>query len=223
MDHEANSSINNNPVVANADSNSFEFYPSASAVLIDDDDTTPLPHQPLNYSGNQNVTAHAPSTNNYASAQVVGSEISPFSHQLAVATNTSATATALDPWYKPPPTSSTEVTTTTNHHDNNRNATTNSASFIFDDDAPTLTIRSGSVVLEDPSRKKIRRRRRRRMRMVVSGATGFVVGSLFLGPIGAVAGAATGATIARVASKSGERRKDKRVQQRILQMQQQRH
>ena len=214
MNYEANSSINNNPVVANAD-NSYEFYPSASAVLIDEDDT-PLPHQQLNYSGNHDVTAHASSTN-YASAQVVGSEISPFSRELTVATNTTATATALDPWYKPP--SSTEVTT--NHHDN-INATPNNASSNQINVVQPANI-VPAVFLEDPSRKKIRRRHRRRMRMVMSGATGFVVGVLFLGPIGAVAGAATGATLARVASKSGERRKDRRVQRQISQMQQQMH
>jgi hypothetical protein len=64
---------------------------------------------------------------------------------------------------------------------------------------------------EDPLAKKMRRRRRRRGRMVAGAAGGALVGAVFLGPIGLAAGVVTGAVVARVASKNGEKRKDQRV------------
>lgn len=64
---------------------------------------------------------------------------------------------------------------------------------------------------EDAWSKKWRRRKRRRARMVIGGMTGFVAGTFLLGPLGGLAGAATGAVMSRTVSKVGERRKDRRL------------
>lgn len=60
---------------------------------------------------------------------------------------------------------------------------------------------------------KARRRRRRRVRMAAAGVTGAVVGGIALGPLGAAAGGVGAAAATRAASKLGERRKDRRVEQ----------
>jgi hypothetical protein len=69
-----------------------------------------------------------------------------------------------------------------------------------------------AAMQEDPLHKKRRRRQRRRSRMVLGGATGLIVGTLVLGPIGGVAIGVVGVVLSRTASKIGEKRKDIRVQ-----------
>ena len=65
---------------------------------------------------------------------------------------------------------------------------------------------------EDPLAKKRRRRRRRRWRMAAGATAGMIVGtSIFFGPWGTIVGGVTGAAVARVISKRGERKKDLRV------------
>lgn len=78
-----------------------------------------------------------------------------------------------------------------------------------DDD--TMDSPSSSFNDEDRPQKQKRRRRRRRVRMVVAAVGCGVVGGVFLGPAGLVAGAASGAFLLRTASKIGERRKDART------------
>jgi hypothetical protein len=213
----ATNNINSNPVIASTD-NSHEYYPSAPAVLIDDGDT---PQQPYSFSAVSPCASSDPSFN-YASAQVIGRDISPFSTQFAEATTTTVIATPLDPWFKPLTTTTTEV-----NHDNSTAPNPSSSASNPSSSAQVSVVLQPSynniipaVYLEDPLHKKARRRRRRRVRMMMSGATGFVVGSLFMGPIGAIVGATTGATVARAASKAGERRKDKKVQRQVFRMQQ---
>mmetsp|Transcript_9205 Transcript_9205/g.24844 ORF Transcript_9205/g.24844 Transcript_9205/m.24844 type:complete len:204 (-) Transcript_9205:283-894(-) len=70
-------------------------------------------------------------------------------------------------------------------------------------------------LFEDMRHKKTRRRQRRRARMAAVGVGGFVVGGVFLGPIGACAGCVSGAAITRAASKLSEKRKDRRLQKKI--------
>jgi hypothetical protein len=78
------------------------------------------------------------------------------------------------------------------------------------DDTP-MDLLPSSFDHEGPSQKQKRRRRRRRRRMVVAAVGCGAVGGLFLGPVGLVAGAASGAFVLRTASKIGERRKDART------------
>jgi hypothetical protein len=196
-----NNNIDSKPVVATTDS-SHENYPSAPAVLIDDDDTS---QQPNPFAAVSPYASSDPSSN-YAVAQVVGSEMYPFRPQLAVATNIAVTATPLGP----PTTTTTEVI----HHDN---LTASNPSSSASNPFPSVQVRGvqqssviSAVFEEEALHKKVRRRRRRRVGMAVSGATGFVVGSFFP-PVGAIVGAVAGATIARAASKAGERRKDNRT------------
>ena len=78
-----------------------------------------------------------------------------------------------------------------------------------------------AAALEDPLHKKYRRRIRRRGRMIAGGAVGVVVGSILLGPVGAIAFGFGGASVARTASKAGEKRKDRRVRRQVQLLQQQ--
>merc|ERR1712232_1496687 len=159
------------------------------------------------------------SQDKYATAHVVGSDVSPFSLQLADATETYATATALDPW-------SNQKTTSTETQERENQTPT----FVYHPPAPVTERESrnddnGTAVLpaaalEDPYRKKYRRRVRRRGRMIAGGAAGFVVGSVILGPLGAIALGFGAASAAGSLSKRGERRKDKRVRRQIQQAEQ---
>lgn len=117
------------------------------------------------------------------------------------------TATALDPWMKVPTVSSALAQGATLEE------LQQDSQMIY----PTAVMPTNYI--EHPTHKKLRRRRRRRGRMLVSGAAGFVVGSFILGPVGAVVGAACGATVARAASKVGERGKDKRVRRQFVRSQ----
>jgi hypothetical protein len=72
---------------------------------------------------------------------------------------------------------------------------------------------SSSFDNEDHWQKKKRRRRRRRFRMVAGAVGCGLMGGVFLGPVGLVAGAASGAFVLRTTSKIGERRKDVRTAQ----------
>jgi hypothetical protein len=187
-------------------------YPSATAVLIDNDDTA-IQHNP----------AAAGYGTEFASAHVVGtgdSRVSPFSSQFIQATDTHVTATALDPWGKEPTVGTTE--SNNNYTSNNDNNTPTyqppgpvdaSAGYIPslpDDISPQL-----SGLYEDPFHKKHRRRRRRRARMIVAGASACVVGSVLLGPFGAVALGFAAVGMTRSASKSGEKRKDEKVRRQL--------
>lgn len=194
------------------------IYPSVNAVLLDDDNNnnntfqSPAMTTAVAFSHNQ-----PSSQDKYATAHVVGSDVSPFSLQLADATETYATATALDPW-------SNQKTTSTETQERESNQT---PTFVYHPPASVTERESrndinGTAVLpaaalEDPSRKKYRRRVRRRGRMIVGGAAGFVVGSVILGPLGAIALGFGAASATRSLSKRGERRKDKRVRQQIQQ------
>lgn len=199
-------------------------YPSADAVPIDDNDI-PQQTKPFADSG-------------YASALVVGNEVSPFNSQLYSATETHANAVALDPWSKEPtatvddsferidtpapfdrptyqspheiaPQRPPSVQHRQHHHHPPPNH--NQAPSYTRPTYPTIP----AALLEDPLRKKTRRRRRRRGRMMAGGAAGFVVGTILLGPIGGVIIGASAVGISRTASKIGERRKDKRVKKRL--------
>jgi hypothetical protein len=72
-----------------------------------------------------------------------------------------------------------------------------------------------AVFFEDPQAKKLRRRKRRQVRIAASSIGGFVLAGAFLGPVGAWAGAVSGAAFARAASKAGERKKDALVKQEL--------
>eukprot|EP00980_Cylindrotheca_fusiformis_P029728 scaffold23796_cov181-Cylindrotheca_fusiformis.AAC.1 len=177
-------------------------YPSAAAVLlIDNDDTAiqPVASASTEYRQSEFASAHV----------VVGngdddSMASPSNGRFfADATETEATATALDPWSKEPtvatlnrfedPESSDNLTPAGNH----------------------VRFRMPAALLEDPLHKKYRRRRRRRARMVLGGASGLLLGSFLLGPIGAVAIALGTASVVRASSKARERKKDERVRRQL--------
>jgi hypothetical protein len=81
------------------------------------------------------------------------------------------------------------------------------------DGATPMDPSSSSFDNEDPWQKKKRRRRRRRVRMVAGAVGCGLMGGVFLGPAGLVAGAASGAFVLRTTSKIGERRKDARTAQ----------
>jgi len=220
--------------------NSQIIYPSVNAVPLDDDNNnnntfqSPAMTTAVAFSHNQ-----PSSQDKYATAHVVGSDVSPFSLQLADATETYATATALDPW-------SNQKTTSTETQERESNQTptfvyhppasvtetqeresNQTPTFVYHPPASVTERESrndvnGTAVLpaaalEDPSRKKHRRRVRRRGRMIVGGAAGFVVGSVILGPLGAIAFGFGAASAAKALSKRGERRKDKRVRRQIEQ------
>lgn len=202
-------------------------YPSANAVLLEND---------IDNSGctsaavASTAAAKQPSfRDQYATAHVVGEDVSPFSTRLVHATETHATAIALDPW-------SMQKTVATETEEQHRDANERPI-FVYqppssdytspNDVASNANANYGTGILpaaalENPIRKKYRRRVRRRGRMVAGGAVGFVVGSIFLGPIGAIALAIGSASAIRSASKGRERRKDRRVQRQIEQLQRQR-
>lgn len=195
----------------NTKSMTTNYYPSANAVLVDAPAATRNPKE-LSLQ------------DQYATAQVVGTDVSPFSTRLVHATETHATATALDPWskektvaseteeqqnnetptfvYRPP---SSEYISP-NEHNNHNNGTTNYLP---------------AAALENTAHKKYRRCKRRRRRMVLGGATGFVVGSILLGPFGGIALGFGGASATKAISKARERRKDRRVRKRIQRLQHQ--
>ncbi|CAJ1949352.1 unnamed protein product [Cylindrotheca closterium] len=224
--------------------NSQSTYPSANAVLLDNGNSAYTSPSMGAVVGSSTITATAPKEpsfhDQYATAQVVGADVSPFSTRLAHATETHATATALDPWskqktvateqeqqssenarptfvYSPPPYSGY---TSPNDYGNNHGNDNNGINVNANNNNETAVL--PAAALEDPLRKKYRRRTRRRGRMLVGGAAGFVVGSILLGPIGAVALGIGGASVVKSASKARERRKDRRVQRQIQQFQRQR-
>ncbi|KAL3934853.1 MAG: hypothetical protein SGARI_003210 [Bacillariaceae sp.] len=141
-----------------------------------------------------------------------------------VSTEIVAEAVPLDPWTKTQ-TTSTALTTS--------NATTHATTTTTTDDSDSMVLavseepqivtpvyssrldirrnKLARAMMEDPFAKKFRRRKRRRSRMVLSGATGFVVGTMVFGPVGGLAGLAGAVAVARTASKLGEKRKDGRV------------
>lgn len=192
--------------------NSQIICPSADAVLLLDNDNN-------TYQSPAMATAVAfspkrPSLRDqYATAHVVGGDVSPFSSRLVDVTETHATATALDPWSK-------QKTTSTETRERESSETPTS---VYRPPAPLTETEVRNVVngtdvlpaaaLEDPCRKKYRRRIRRRLRMIVGGAAGFVVGSVILGPFGGIAFGFGAVAATKSVSKAGERRKDKRVQQ----------
>jgi hypothetical protein len=180
-------------------------YPTAPVVRVDD--TKPS-------------SSVVPYNNSYADAQLI--DLSDGSNHAPVAS--SATATLIDPWTKTPMKSTVLATTTpppgySNYYTPPLHQTNLSHQNPV---LPHAAVTAPGALLEDPLAKKQRRRRRRRTRMIVSGATGFVVGTLFGGPIGAIVGASAGAGIARGTSKAGERRKDKRVQREMSNQMEQR-
>jgi hypothetical protein len=203
--------------------NNNHYYPSSPAVLIDDDDTPqqyPLAATaPIASASSEPIyNNHATSSydsygSNYASAQVLESEASPYNPQLAVATDTYATATPLDPWSKAP-TTSTEMMASNNTTTSTNNDPSSSVNVV----QPTHG--APDIFLEDPLHKKRRRRRRRKGRMYMSGVAGFVMGTVALGPVGGIIFAISGAVIVRKTSKNGERRKDRRVQRQLEHLQQ---
>jgi len=223
--------------LSTATNNNQNIYPSANAVLLDNDndnDHNTGYISPAMAAVASTAAAKQPSfRDQYATAHVVGEDVSPFSTRLAHATETHATATALDPWSKQktiateteeqerreterptfvyqPPSSDYTSPNDYRHGDNGNNNNNNGTGIL------------PAAALENPIHKKYRRRNRRRGRMVAGGAAGFVLGSILLGPIGAVALGIGGAHAIRAASKRGERRKDRRVQRQIEQLQQQR-
>jgi hypothetical protein len=199
-----------------SDDDSQIHYPSATALLINDDDT-----------------AIQPNGNEFASAHVIGNGDS----KLIQATETHATATALDPWSKEPTVGSTE--SNNNNTSNNNNNTPTYQPPNNNNNTPTYQppgpvdataghspshqdgVSLPSAVYEDPMRKKLRRRRRRRARMIVVGASGCVVGSVLLGPFGAFALGFAAAGMTRSATKAGERRKDERIRREVAREMQQ--
>lgn len=225
--------------------------PNASAVLVTDNNGCHDQHsanQTQTLVATDQNSVHS-RNNGYATALVVGTEISPFSPQVSTATATFAEAVPLDPWSKTRTTSSALATYHGNASNQNRVYNTNGSSGDSNNPVPVVIIsdpaevsvedepftpamrrenerrhRLSAAMNEDPLHKKYRRRQRRRSRMVMGGATGFVLGTFVLGPFGAVVGLATGAALARTASKIGEKRKDSRVnreRERLLQVQMQ--
>jgi hypothetical protein len=180
-------------------------YPSATALLIDNDDTAIQPSQAY-----------------FASAHIVGNGDS----KVIQATETHATATALDPWSKEP----TGATTESNNYNtyqppgHNNTPTYQPPGPVDATAGRSPSHQDGfslpSAVFEDPMHKKLRRRRRRRARMVVVGASACVVGSVLLGPFGAIALGFAAVGMTRSASKSGERKKDERLRRQLQRQQQ---
>eukprot|EP00980_Cylindrotheca_fusiformis_P029181 scaffold22742_cov139-Cylindrotheca_fusiformis.AAC.14 len=168
------------------------YVPTATAVLIDDDHTDI-----------QAGPATSDHREQFASALVVGrgdSKVSFLSQRVIQATETTATAKALDPWSKEPTVAADD-----------RFGEDDSSANESRPPANVANLRIPPALYEDPKHKKYRRRRRRRARMILGGAGGIVVGAILLGPIGAVVGALGTATVTRAASKARERRKDERV------------
>ena len=179
-------------------------YPTASVVLADGNGTQPS-------------ASVDPYNNSYADAQLI--DLSDGSNHAPVAT--SATATPVDPWTRKPM-QSTVLTTTPPPPGYSNYYTPPLHQTNLSHQNPVFVVTAPGDLLEDPLAKKQRRRRRRRTRMLISGATGFVVGTFAGGPIGAIVGASAGAGIARGTSKAGERRKDKRVQREMSNQMEQR-
>lgn len=240
-----NESFDNDPLASPVDEYHAMAYPTAQVALLPDEDdgetdnnynrqmitSTTNENYPAAYASSASLEPYVDASqqeNNdgmYASALVVN-DVARFDdnssfqrNHAATARETYATATPLDPWSKTP-TTSTELALLQASRQQQQQQ-----------DPPAVTVITQQqpaspepflISLEDPIHKKRRRRRRRRVRMVVSGAAGFVAGS-FLGPLGAIAGAASGATLARAASKRGEKRKDRRVQRQVEQLYQQHH
>ena len=190
-----NIAVNCEPAVQVA--NEISMLPSAAAVPINDDGEANFSSPSKQQSPKGGVA--------YASARVLDADESPSTVFVSNSVATSpVTAIALDPWSKELTASSTMADTddAEDHQQQSLNV--------------VVTVPSDS---NDPSQepidfKKQRRRRRRRGRMIIAGATGFIVGAMVLGPIGAYAGALGGAAVAHGASKAGERRKDRRVARR---------
>ncbi|KAL3943394.1 MAG: hypothetical protein SGBAC_002519 [Bacillariaceae sp.] len=209
---------------ANNDQNT---YPSANAVLLNNDSSAYAPPAMATAVAATSVK-EASFRDQYASAHVVGTDISPFSTRLAQATETHATATALDPWSKQKTVAAETQEQETNqaptfvYHPPSSDYTSPNEYGNNDENNNNGTAILPAAALEDPMHKKYRRRIRRRGRMIAFGAAGFVVGSIVLGPFGAVALGVGGASAAKAASKAGERRKDKRVRKKIQRMQHQR-
>jgi hypothetical protein len=222
------SRMNFDPLAAPADNNNGDMvytYPTAQIVLIDEHDNrqgasnqfpaaqasvAPEPYSSYNYHAQTQS-----SNNNYASAQIVDPEFHPYNESDYYASETHATATPLDPWSKAPIASTEQMESSNTHEESQESSPTQ----------PVQVVQPASAViplvaLEEPFHKKYRRRRRRRGRMALSGVAGFVVGS-FAGPFGAIVGAASGVAIARVASKAGERKKDRKVRHQMNQFEQQ--
>ena len=180
------------------------FIPSAAAIPITDDcvNDSALSHKKMSSSDAS-----------YASARVLPLDASPSAVlDTSYATDTAVTAIALDPWNKEP----TAASTMANSVDPLTEEQQQALSVVV-----TVPPDSNDPAHEPIYIKKLRRRRRRRGRMIIAGATGFIVGAMVLGPIGAYAGAVGGAAIAHGASKAGERRKDRRVAKRRQQQLQQ--
>jgi hypothetical protein len=204
--------------------NSQTYYPSANAVpLQNDSNQRASPAMATAVVAATPAASKEPSfRDQYANAQVVGSDVSPFSTRLIDATETHATATAFDPW-------SRQKTVATETEENERptfvyHPPQSSVPYTSPNDYNNntgTTVTLPAAALEDPRHKKKRRRARRRGRMIAGGAAGFVVGTIILGPLGAILLGAGGASIARSASKAGERRKDQRVRRQVAQAQQQ--
>ena len=212
--------MNNQQTYQTSNINNNINFPNATAVLIHVDDEAATTAAPGAASAEQKhhpngsfLSAGDISGDVYASARVVDKS---FSDQLPI--ESQVDAVPLDPWSRERTTSTEEsrrtkgqaaVTTATNQ-DSSRTTTATRR--------PTNT-NIPSAMLEDPRHKKLRRRRRREARMVASGTTGFIIGTLFLGPIGGILVGATSAGITKSASKLAERRKDKRVMRQFQKMQ----
>lgn len=174
------------------------YYPSAAAVLIESDDTTTRPQ-----------LATAEYRNEYASAHLVGkgdSKVSLSSDRVIQATDTHATATTLDPWSKEP-----TVATANGFGD----TTYQTPGPVDTTGVDTNEISIPPALYEDPLHKKMRRRRRRRGRMMIGGAGAFAIGSVLLGPFGAIGLTIAAAAIIKSSSKSFERKKDARVRRQL--------
>ena len=195
------------------DNSNNNNIPSAEAIL--------LPSEPPNST---HIVRR--NSNPFVDAQVVDgnfhSSPDPMGFYTA-STEVVAEAVPLDPWTKTQTTSTAALTTTchttrttaaTNENDSLVVAVTEEPQIVTPVYSSRLDIRRNKLaraMMEDPFAKKYRRRKRRRSRMVVGGATGFVVGTMVFGPIGGLAGLATAVAVTRTASKLGERRKDGRV------------
>jgi hypothetical protein len=145
------------------------------------------------------------------------------SNPYTTSTEVVAEAVPLDPWTKTPTTSTTLTTSNTSHTASSSSTASDALVLAVSEEPHTVTpvyssrqdIRRSKLaraMLEDPFHKKNRRRKRRRARMVLGGATGIVVGTMFFGPIGGIAGLATAVAVTRTASKLGEKLKDRRVE-----------
>ena len=187
--------MNQPPVYQPPTTSNEVTYPTASAFLIDNDDNAASEQHKSNTLVSSNT-----GRNDYASAHIVDN---PFSSELFTATPTQAFATALDPWSKE---------TTTNVESNNAYRPPVISPEAMPSNVP-------SAMMEDPMLKKLRRRRRRRGRMFASGATAFVISSIFLGPIGGILVGAATAKVTKGINKRAERRKDKRVMHQYRQIQ----